>query len=380
MRAVSTRLAEVIEGGQFEASIALDVFYGAERTLSALRVDSSWELRWTKDADVPGEGSVLVQAPSLDGSSLTPREFTARLAPFGQEVTPQLTIRAGDFAETIQAGRFRIVDVPSARDETLQYQTRVITTGSWVRLSLLDQLEAVREAGFTKPEKPVHTTDAWQELARLTGMRIVRSGPTVAVPASITYELTDGGRLKAVRELATALGGTPYVRADGALTVLPDGLATSVRRFKVGEASTLLGLEYAMSSDGVKNEIVGIFEDEQRNPIVVPPAQITDGPLSVNGPFGHRTRYYASPFVKTQAQALTALAKILAQSSQMKAFRVPVSAVLDPRIEVGDTVELEQAEHTYTGVVAEVTWRADGTMSLQVDVYRVLDEANLLGV
>lgn len=380
MRVVSDELAAVLDGGQFEATLVLDAFYGAERTLTGLTVDASWELRWVKSADVPGSGSVLVQVQMPDGSSLTPREFTARLAPFGQEVAPLLVIRAGHFQETIQAGRFRVVDVPSARDENLAHSVRVITVGSYVKLTLLDQLEAVRAAGFTKPEKPVHTTDAWQELARLTGMRIVRRGSTVAVPASITYELNDGGRMKAVRELAAALGGTPYVRSDGALTVIPDGVGTSVRRFTIGETSTLLGLEYAMSSEGVFNEVVGIFEDDNRNPIVVPPAQITDGPLSVHGPFGRRTRYYASEFVKTEAQAISALAKILSQSSQMKAFRVPVTVLLDPRIEVGDTVKLEQATQTYEGVVAEVTWRADWTMTMQVDVYRAIDEANLLGV
>lgn len=379
MRAVSAGLSDVLDGGQFDCSLSLDAFYGAERTLTGLTVDPSWELRWTKSADIPGSGSVLVQVSSPDGSSLTPREFTARLAPFGQEVAPLLTVSAGRFSETVMAGRYRIVDVPKARDENLVHSVRTITVGSYVQLSLLDQLEAVRAAGFNRPEQPVHTGDAWQELARLTGMRIKRTSAVATVPASITYELSDGGRMKAVRELAAALGGTPYVTPDGALTVLSDGAAAvPVRRFKL--ASTVLGLEYAMSSDGVYNEVVGIFEDENRDPIVVNPAQITSGPLSVYGPLGRRTRFYSSPFVKTREQALSALDKILAQSSQQKSFRVPVSTVLDPRVEVGDTVQVEQDTQTYTGVVHEVAWRADGTMQLQVDVVRTIDEANLLGV
>jgi hypothetical protein len=378
VRAVSDELARVLDEGQYEVSLGLDAFYGAERTLQGLTVDASWELKWVKSADVPGSGSVLVQMPSTDGTSLTPREFTARLAPFGQEVAPLLSISAGQFTETVQAGRFRIADVPSARDETLRHSTRTVTVGSYVKLALLDQLEAVRAAGFARPENPVHTSDAWQELARLTGMRILRNGVTAAVPASITYEMTSGGRLKAVRELAAVLGGTPYVLSDGALTVVPDGPLAPVRRFTVGDTSTLLGFEYAMSSDGVFNEVVGIFEDADRNPIVVPPAQVTSGPLAVSGPFGRRTRYYASPFVKTPTQAASALQKILAQASQMKAFRVLPEFVLDPRIEVGDTIEIEQAEQTYLGVVAEVTWRANGKMTLGVDIYQSVDEANLL--
>lgn len=379
MRAVSDDLAAVLDAGTYDLSLSLDAFYGAERTLTGLTVDPSWELRWTKSADIPGSGSVLVQVSSPDGSSLTPREFTARLAPFGQEVAPLLTVSAGRFSETVMAGRYRIVDVPSARDENLAHSARIITVGSYVKLSLLDQLEAVRAAEFNRPEQPVHTGDAWQELARLTGMRIKRTAATATVPASITYELSDGGRMKAVRQIAAALGGTPYVTSDGALTVLSDEAASvPVRRFRL--ASTVLGLEYAMSSEGVYNEVVGIFEDADRNPIVVPPAQITAGPLSVFGPLGRRTRFYASPFVTTTEQATSALAKILEQSSQQKSFRVPVSAVLDPRIEVGDTVEVEQDTQTYSGVVHEVAWRADGTMTMQVDVTRTIDEANLLGV
>ena len=377
---MSDGLTEVLDGGQFESSLSLDVFYGAERTLTGLPVDEAWDLRWSKAADVPGSGTLMVQVQTPDGTSLTPREFTARLAPFGQEVAPLLTITAGRFSETIMAGRYRIADVPSARDETLARKSRIVTVGSYVTLKIADQLEAVRAAGFTAPENPVHTSDAWQELARLTGMRIVRTASTSGVPSSITYEMGEGGRLKAVRALADALGGTPYVLPDGALTVLPDTLGAPVRRFTVGDDSTLQGFEYSMSAEGVYNEVVGNFEDADRNPIVVPPAQITSGPLSVNGPFGHRTRNYASPFVKTRDQATSALQKILDQSSQMRAFRVLPEFILDPRIEVGDTVEVEQATQTYTGVVVEVTWRANGRMTLGVDIHRTLDEANLLGV
>lgn len=381
MRSVSDALADVLDGGQYELDLKLDVFYGPERTLQGLTVDDSWEFTWVKSAEVPGRGSLLVQVATPDGTSLTPREFTARLAPFGQEVSPILTVRAGQFEESVLAGRFRIVDVPSARDETLRHSVRTVTVGSYVKLDLLDQLEAVNAAEFNRPEHPVHTSDAWQELGRLTGMRLVRSGATVPVPASIVYEMSQGGRMKAVRELAAALGGTPYVRSDGALTVLPDSMGVPVRRFTIGPDSTLLdGIEYAMSSQGVYNEVVGVFEDADRNPIVVPPAQVRAGALRVDGPFGRRTRFYASPFVKSVEQATAALEKVLAQSTQLRVARVPVPAVLDPRIEVGDTVEVEQAEQTYTGVVAEVKWQANGRMTMLVDVFRTVDEGNLLGV
>ena len=379
MRAVSDELAAVLDGGQYELDLRLDVFYGAERTLAGLTVYPSWELKWVKSADVPGSGSVLVQVQMPDGSSLTPREFTSRLAPFGQEVAPLLTVRAGAFAETVMAGRYRIVDVPSARDENMVHAARVITVGSYVELRLADQLEAVREWGFAAPEQPVHTSDAWQEMARLTGMRIVRSAPTVSVPASIVYDMSDGGRLKAVQALADALGGTLYVTADGALTVLADGEGESVRTFPY-RGSTVLDFEIGMSSEGVYNEVVGNFEAEDRSPIVAPPARVTDGPLRVDGPFGRRTRYYASPFVKTREQADSALAKILARSSTAKAYRTSFPAILDPRVEVGDTVTVEQDTHTYAAVVVEVAWKADSTMTLTVDIVRTLDQANLLGV
>lgn len=375
MRAVSTDLGRVLDGGQFDCHLVIDAFYGAERTLSDVPTDASWQLTWRKSADVPGSGQLMVQYASEQGESVTPREFTDRLAPFGQEVAPKIVIGAGDLQETVQVGRWGIDDVPSARDDQFRPVDQVVTVGSFVELTLLDPLEAVAASGFTRVERP-QSTSAWAELQRLTGMKVLRSLPDATVPASLTYSLEQGGRLKAVQALAAAIGGTPYVQSDGTLTVLRDSSTTPVRRFEVGGSGTLLDFKYSMSKSGVYNEIVGIFETEDRQPIVVPPAQTIDGPLSIYGPFGKRTRYYSSPFVKTADAATSALQKIL-QQSQTATFRVPVEAVIDPRIEIGDCVELEQATEVFTGTVAEVVFRANKTMQMQVDVSRRVDEINL---
>lgn len=376
MRQVSERLAQILDDGSFAASLSVDVFYGAERTLQDLAVAPSWQLKWTKSAEVPGAGRVLVQYDSEAGESLTPREFTDRLAPFGQAAAPKILIRADRFEEQVQVGRWRITDVPTARDDTLSTPARVITTGSFVELDLMDPLEGVRASEFTRPEQPPSNATAWSELQRLTGMKIVRSVGDVAVPSSVTYEMSDGGRMKAVRELASALGGSAYVTSDGALTVLPDVLGPVRGRFTVGDDAKILRLEHGMSSQGIYNEVVGLFEDDNRNTIRSV-AQVTDGPLSVRGEFGRRTRYYSSPLVKTQSGADSAVRKILAQSVAAKSFRIPVDARLDPRYEVGDTVQLERPTETFTGQIAEIVFRADGTMQMQVDVAARVPERNL---
>lgn len=369
MRDVSTRMAEVLDGGQFDIELTIDVFYGAERTLRDLRVDPSWEVSWRRSADAPGSGLVLVMYDSQSGESVAPREFTDLLAPFGQEVVLKLTVSVGaEFREVVQLGRWQIDDVPSARDEHFRHLGRVVTDVSMVELSLIDQLEAVRADGFDRIESP-RSPSAWDEMARLSGMKVLRSVPDATIPTSATWPAANGGRLDAIRMLADHLGGTPYVMSDGTLTVLPRAIGEIRRTFRLDEPDgTLLDATYSMSREGVYNHIVGEYATEQREPIVIEAAQITSGPLAVTGPFGRRTRYHRSPLVTTTAAAIRAQASELERTSKIGTFRMPVEAVIDPRVEIGDTVAIDQPMDQFVGSVAEVTFRGNGTMRAQVDV------------
>ncbi|GAB3293065.1 hypothetical protein [Pseudoclavibacter terrae] len=369
MRQVSPLAADAIEAGSFEARLQLTAFYGAEVTLADVPV-ASWSLSSEEGRDVPTVGTLDAVYVDEQGNSVTPRSFTDYLAPFGQEVLARLVI--GD-DEVLPLGRLRIIETPDSSDSNVLHGSRVITAASRVRLEVADLLDKVRHAGFTGPTSPRHQS-CWAELAHLTGMRLARSVDDKTMPR-IEYEISTDGRLKACQEIAAHLGGTLYVRSDGALTVLPKATGPVVRRIPVG-GLRLSEMRRALSTDGIFNEVVGIFEDADRNPLWVPPERITSGPLSVDGPLGRRTRYLESRMVKDLDEARRTVRAALKESSTLASVEIDVELVLDPRLEIGDTVQLERDDETLTGRITKAAHSPSKT-SLTVAVTAMVPEPNL---
>ena len=374
MRQVSPAVAHAMESGSFDMSVTLRAFYGNGVTLQDVPV-VDWSIESEEGREVPTSGSVDAVYADDAGRSISPRSFTDHLAPFGQEVSILVTVSADEFEETIELGNLKIQETPEAKDANVQLGSRVLTASSRVKLSLMDRLESVRAAGFTGATGAKYKT-CWAELAHLSGMRVVRSVDDRALPR-VEYEMAEGGRLTACRAIAAHLGGTLYVRSDGALTVIPATPGPVVRRFKIGTESLVLSeWARALSTGGLYNEIVGVFEDDDGNEVWVPPAQIVDGPLSVHGPLGHRTKYHTSNLVKTRDDARKVLREVLQQSSTLTAVEIPVEVVIDLRLEIGDTVELEQDEETLRGRIVKVAHSSNRKTTMTIAVTASFPEPN----
>lgn len=369
MRVASDDLAAVL-AGSFTTRLIVDSFYGAERTRSDLPA-GSWSLKWDSEAAIKSAGSLtIIYTPEVAGS-LTPRQFTDILAPFGQELNLLLEVSAGEFSETVQLGHYRIVAVPDARDSHANRLGETITVGSTVTVTLQSREVAVQRSGFRSEQSPPSLGSCWAEMQRLTGMQVLRSVPDRVIPATTVYLAEQGGRLKAVQALAEVLGGVAYVTPDGVLSVLPNASGDVVAELVLGEDGTILDVAHSMESEGVFNEVVGNFESEDRTPIYSV-AAVTDGPLAVTGPYGRYTRYYSSPFVKTQAQADSAVAAILSQVSSAQTYRVPVKCIIDPRIEDGDVVSVQRpGGRLLVGRVVNHSFGSSNVMDLEMDVTRV---------
>jgi hypothetical protein len=370
MRASSENLNNVLHSGGFAVELLADVYYGATRRFENLPVDT-WELKWNSDDDIKASGQLTVAYSSDIAESLTPKEFTDLLAPFGQQVNVRLRITANEdqFSETLQMGWFRIESIPEAVDQNFSLLGRTLTVGSRVTVNLQDRMLTVKRAGFHSEQNP-KTKSCWGELSRITGEQLLRSVPDTAVPASLVYEATEGGVLKAAQSLANALGGVPYFTPDGSLSVLPDENGPVVAVLEVGERGTVVDAGLSMDSDGVFNCVVGNFEDDDHNPIYAV-AKITDGPLSVDGEYGEYVMYYSSEFVKTQAQANSATQAVLTQNIASQSYRVPVQCILDPRIEDGDVVTVQRTDgSSVTGRVMSHALSSGSLMDLEVQVSR----------
>jgi hypothetical protein len=367
MRAGTDNLKEVL-AGSFSQRFFCDIYYGPGRTIPKLPIVNP-QFKWNLEANIIGSGSVMVEYTPEFAESMAPKDFVDFLAPFGAQAASYAEITAGGFSETIQLDRYAITAAPTARDEFMDFMGQTLVSGSTVELTLLDLSVKVDRWGFRVPETPPSSASCFDELGRITGARLLRNVPDLPIPTDVVYEANQGGRWKAVGALAGVLGGRPYFNSSGALTIIPDVPGDVVVDLVIGDRGTIMDVDTSMDSEGVYNEVVGNFEDDNRNPIYSV-AAITSGRLDVNGEYGHYTYYASSPLVKTQAAADAFVRTRLFNLSSQQTYRVPIQCLYNPLVEVGDTARVARPDRTLTGRVMSVSNGADGLMSLELEVAR----------
>ncbi|MEF3322311.1 hypothetical protein PV375_01205 [Gulosibacter sp. GYB002] len=330
---------------------------------------TAFEVSWDLSGEIKQVAHVNIVYAHRYGESIVPRDFEAMLGPWGNDIDLTLEARLGEQIASVPVGQLMITAVPEATDSSGKYrlQGRRIVTGSMLTIRAKSQDERIRRNGFSQVTLKPTKISSWDEIVRLTGMLVARNVPDKS-PPQLEYERAQGDRLKQVHALAAHLGGVAVVDAYGVLNIVPDTVGEPVARLE----GTILEAPYSVESDDVYNEVIGSFEDEARNPIVVEPARITSGPLAVGGPYGTYSRFYASEFVKTKAAAQSALQKILQQVSK-PSFAQKFTAMLDPRMEIGDTWTIVTPNgEEITGLVTAIKWDGDvmeGTLQYQEDVY-----------
>lgn len=369
MRPGSDTLKEVLLSGSFSTRLIVDAFNDDGRTVQDLAVDT-FELRWDREADLKSAGTLHVVQTTDDGSSLSPKDVTDPLAPFGPEVNILMEISADDavFSETVQIGHYRIAVVPSASDEYADVTDGQIVTSSSVDLTLEDRLSGPQRRGFRSEENPA-TTSGWDELARISGMQVERTDglADVVIPDDYVYQAVRGGRLKAIRALADMLGGTEYTTPDGALSVMPYEAGDPIGTLALGENGTILGDDGGMDSTDVYNVVVGDFQTVDQIPIHK--VAVAAGLLEPTGPYDENTYYHSNPAITTEAAAEIEVAAVLAQVSSPKTYRITVQCIINPLVEDGDVYYVQRRDgSTITGQVVSHKFGGSMLMTVEMDV------------
>jgi hypothetical protein len=339
MRRHSDALLDVLTGS-FDRSVTVNVFHGSDRVKEGLRLES-WSLRGDLDAEIACTGSGVIVYESVNGESLVPEGTKGVLSPFRATIELMMTVTAGRFAENVSLGLFDLDRVTSAFDVTADVAGREVVVASRVAVEFSSLDSRVRRRGFRSPEHPPSLASCFDELRRITGFPVQESVDDQPIPASTVWEAKQGGRLDAVQRLADVLGGVPVVNSAGAFTIVPDAVGEPVGTLRLGSRGTVTDVGYEVDTDEVYNVVVGHFEDDNRNEIWAV-AEATVGDLAVDGLYGENTRYYSSDFVKTQAQADTAVQSILWLSMGSQQYDVPIQCHVNPLPELGDIVELEE--------------------------------------
>lgn len=356
MREATDHLLDAL-AGSFTVEAVCDVFRGTDRVLQDVRV-TEWEVSGSLSAEVKYSGSATLVIPSVQGESYVPHGAQGVLSPFGATLTVSSVVSAGQFRERTQLGWFKITRVVSARDSVADVLGSSRNVASIVEVEFRSLEERTRRAGFVSPEQPAAESTCWEEIRRICLLPVSVSTVDVPVPDGLTWTCEPGRRLKAVLELGRLLGGTVVPTADGRLTVAPDA-GDPVLTLRLGEWGTVLDVSNTIDSDGVANEVVGIYEAEDGTPIYA--RAVATGVL---GDDDRYTVFHESPTVKDQAAADLTVEAELARITRSQSVDREIECVFNPLLEVGDFVTVEGWDRPLSGQVVDVRLSADPTMNL----------------
>lgn len=363
MRNHSTPLRDVLSGS-FTSDIVADVWLGTERTASRLRV-TDWSLSGNLESEVKTTGSVTLVHESEHGETIRPNGVGDLVSPFGSVLELIITISAGELSADVTLGRFRVTRIPSAEDITADVNGLRVIIATQVEAELASLDEVTRRHGFDKPITPRQNVSCYDEIRRISGRPVTRTLPSTATPSGVVWEATDGSRLAAVQALAVKLGGVAVVNSLGAWQIIPDELGEPVYDITIGEGGTLLSLSDEIDPTGVDNEVIGTFEKDDRESITAQ-ARVTDGPLSVTGPYGVSTRYVSSSEISTIAEASEYVQKILEAATGTQQHDMAGTCIFNPLLEIGDVVRITHQTGVVTGRIITLAVSASAQMSFTI--------------
>lgn len=364
MRVASDLFGQIAEASR-TVRLIVDVFYDDEPVFADLPV-ADWSLSWDLESELKSTGALTAAYTSTAGESLSPKGFLDVLAPYGQQVNVLVEVSAGPFSDTLQLGRYRINQAPEAADSFFQFLGKTLTAGSLVKVTVDDLLSSVKRDGFHWPEPPVMVDSTWDEIQRITDLPVNPSLADLPTPAGVIYQPKEGGRLEAVQQLASYLGGVGVTNSFGEVTAVPFDFGNPVATLSMGAEGKVLSASTSVDSDSFYNVVVGTYQEDDGTPIYCLAA--ATGVLNPEGPFGEYTYYDSSDLPKTQAQGQARANSVLDRLVASQSFRITLSCVADYRLERGDVVTFKSMTGEIVGRIISIKFTADGLMEVTLDV------------
>lgn len=265
------------------------------------------------------------------------------LARFGQEL--QVSIRAGSSATTqtweTRVGRFLVTDWNDAAG------------GGAVHVSASGLLRRVQDDRLTAPSQPGSSATLLSEARRLLppGMSASFDAALVdrACPAGMSWS---EDRLAALQEIADAWPALLRTDEWGQVSFRPPLPATPspVLNFADGVRGTVVSAPRSDTRDGAYSRVVARSSNTATADVQAIADQAS-GPTRTDGPYGAVTRVWSSPLLRDGTEALAA-AQTMLRNSTLPAQILPVTCAPDPRIDLGDAVEvIFDGERTWGWVV-----------------------------
>lgn len=274
--------------------------------------------------------------------TLTPAVATDLLAPFGNEVRLSRGIQFADgTSELIPLGVFGLEDV----------DVQDTADGLTIHLVGMDRAQKVARATLTDVYSVAAGTNFATAIQALIASRVSGLTYNFMITSNNTPALTfqsGDDPWKAAQDMAESMGAELFFDAQGicVLQPIPDPLVSAVAySYLEGADATIVSVSKKLTRQGIYNYVVATGETS--DPAIVPVrsvAQDSDptSPTYTGGAFGVVVRFYASPFITTQAQADSAAAAMLRQSLGLTE-QVGFTAIPNPAHEAGDVVTITRA-------------------------------------
>lgn len=307
------------------------------------RVDILYDGVEVQALDVVVDGSVDIDSVAVRRAgrfrlvdptgALTPRDARDLLAPKGTEVRPARGLVLADGSvEWVPLGVLGIAEPRIASTEG----------GVSIDITAMDRVHAMRSRRFTTPWTVAAGTATHDAIAAIVTSRLpvaTRLQITGYTTPELSYEaLSDPW--DAVRDLADSDALVAAFDPLGTLAVVRDEPVATGVVYAPGPDSFTMSTTRSITSENTYSGVIVRVEHPDADPFTVEVWDLDPAsPTYADGPFGRRPYGYASPVIRTQAQALAVGQTILARVTRMRQ-EAALETVGHPGHEVGDLVEV----------------------------------------
>lgn len=272
---------------------------------------------------------------------------------FGQRLEVVYLVKRAGLADVeIPLGQYRIQSWSATRDV--------------VSVDAVGLLAVLEDARLTVPSSPSAgmTYVAAVEFLVEDLLSLEFDAAVVDEPVASVVQW-DEDRLRAILDLLDTWGVRGYVDSAGVFTVAPqsDLAGAPVVAWSDGVAGTVVSAPRGGSRDGVYNAVIAkssasdLSDYEQVTAQAVAYDTRSTSPVRWDGPYGHVPYFYSSPLILTARAARRSALTILQRVTRFASTR-EVTAIPDPRIELGDIASVTTQElagtATLTGEVLAI--------------------------
>ena len=245
--------------------------------------------------------------------------------------------RARQASIEVPLGQFRIQDWDADRDV--------------VSVDAVGLLSVVEESRLTVPTSPL-VGQSFSEAIEwlLEDLLPIEYGPGLPPNDQVSPIVQwDDDRLGAIFDLLDAWGVRGYVNNEGVFTVEPFSESVEpVVSWRDGESGTVVSAPRSGSRDGIFNAVIvrsSAQELEEYERMIAQAAVFSqDAIIGWESPYGQVPYFHTSPLVRNATQAARTGRTILQRVTKWARTRV-VTAVPDPRVELGDIGRIVTTEH-----------------------------------